>query len=98
MLPRANFARVEPSRNGSLSRGKEISVCFALSVDTVLWRSSVSFAASINNRTRLPRFDAGHEHGKQMNEFAAHEQLRAIDTQLYWLLKRLEVLGLAVCP
>jgi hypothetical protein len=32
---------------------------------------------SINSRTRLPRFDAGHEHGKQMNEFAAHEQLRA---------------------
>jgi hypothetical protein len=30
--------------------------------------------------TMLPRFDAGHEHGKQTNEFAAHEQLRAIDT------------------
>jgi hypothetical protein len=27
--------------------------------------------------TMLPRFDAGHEHGKQTNEFAAHEQLRA---------------------
>jgi hypothetical protein len=26
---------------------------------------------------RLPRIDAGHEHGKQTNEFAAHEQLRA---------------------
>jgi hypothetical protein len=25
----------------------------------------------------LPRFDAGHEHGKQTNELAAHEQLRA---------------------
>jgi hypothetical protein len=23
------------------------------------------------------RFDIGHEHGKQMNKFAAHEQLRA---------------------
>jgi hypothetical protein len=42
-----------------------------------LWRSSVSFTSSINSRTRLPRFDAGHEHGKQTNEFAAHEQLRS---------------------
>jgi hypothetical protein len=31
--------------------------------------------------TMLPRFDAGHEHGKQTNEFAAREQPRAIDTQ-----------------
>jgi hypothetical protein len=30
--------------------------------------------------TMLPRFDAGHKHGKQTNEFAAHEQLRQIDT------------------
>jgi hypothetical protein len=88
MLPRANLGRVEPNRSGSLSRGKGISVCCALSVETVLWRSGVSFAenwrtgaASINSRTRLPRFDAGHEHGKQTNEFASHEQLRAIDTQ-----------------
>jgi hypothetical protein len=29
---------------------------------------------SIKSRTRLPRFDAGHEHDKQTNEFAAHEQ------------------------
>jgi hypothetical protein len=42
-----------------------------------LWRSGVSFAASINNGTRLPRFDAGHEHCKQTNEFAPHEQLHA---------------------
>jgi hypothetical protein len=55
----------------------------ALSVETVLCRSGVSFAekwitgtASINTRTRLPRFNAGHEHGKQTKEFAAHEQLR----------------------
>jgi hypothetical protein len=27
--------------------------------------------------SRLRRFDAGHEHGKQTNEFPAHEQLRA---------------------
>jgi hypothetical protein len=47
----------------------------ALSVETVLWRSSVSFAASMNSRTLLPLFNAGHEHGKQTNEFAAHEQL-----------------------
>jgi hypothetical protein len=33
--------------------------------------------APINSHTRLPLFDAGHEHGKQTNEFAAHEQLRA---------------------
>jgi hypothetical protein len=30
---------------------------------------------SINSRARLPRFDAGHEHGKERNEFAAHEHL-----------------------
>jgi hypothetical protein len=32
--------------------------------------------------TMLPRFDAGHEHGKQTNEFVAHEQQRAIDRHL----------------
>jgi hypothetical protein len=69
MLPRTNLARVQPNWSGSLSRGKGISVCCALSVETVLClRDSI---------TRLPRFDAGHEHGKQTNEFAAHEQLRA---------------------
>jgi hypothetical protein len=36
MLPRAKLARVEPNRSGSLSRGKGISVCCALSVETVL--------------------------------------------------------------
>jgi hypothetical protein len=76
-LPRANLARVEPNRSGSLSRSKGISLCCALSVETVFWRSGVSLAASFNSRTRLPRFDAGHEHGKQPNEFAAHEQQRA---------------------
>jgi hypothetical protein len=30
MLPRANLARVEPNRSGSLSRGKGISVCCVL--------------------------------------------------------------------
>jgi hypothetical protein len=85
MFPRANLTRAEPNRSGSLSRCKGTSVCCALSVETVetaLWSSGVSFAASINSRARLPRFDAGHEHGKHTNEFAAHEQLRAIDTQL----------------
>jgi hypothetical protein len=62
-VPRANWARVEPNRSGSLSRGKGISVCYALSVETVLWRSGASFATSINSRARLPRFDAGHEQG-----------------------------------
>jgi hypothetical protein len=63
MSPRANLARVEPNRSGSLSRGKMISVLCAFSFETVLWRSGVSFAASINSLTRVPRFDAGHEHG-----------------------------------
>jgi hypothetical protein len=41
-MPRANLARVEPNRSGSLSRGKGISVCCALSVEKVLCvRSSV---------------------------------------------------------
>jgi hypothetical protein len=62
-LPRPNFARVEPNRSGSLSCGKGISVSCPLSVEAFLWRSGVSFAASINCRTRLPLFDAGHEHG-----------------------------------
>jgi hypothetical protein len=44
-LPRANLAHVEPNWSGSLSRGKEISVCCALSIETVLWRSGVSFSA-----------------------------------------------------
>jgi hypothetical protein len=46
-LQRANLARVEPNWSGSLSRGKGISVCCALSVETVLRRSGVSFAASM---------------------------------------------------
>jgi hypothetical protein len=69
MLPCENLARVELNRSGFLSRGKGISVCCAPSVETVLClRDSV---------TRLPRFDAPHEHGKKTNEFAAHEQLPA---------------------
>jgi hypothetical protein len=40
--------------------------------------------ASINSHTRLPRFDAGHEHGKQTNELprtnSCAQQPRAIDT------------------
>jgi hypothetical protein len=38
--------------------------------------------ASINSRTRLPLFDTGHEHCKQTNEFAAHEQLDTRPSQL----------------
>jgi hypothetical protein len=57
------LARVEPNRSDSLFRGKGISVCCPLSVETVFWRSGVSYASSINIRTRLPRFSAGHEHG-----------------------------------
>jgi hypothetical protein len=41
--------------------------------------------ASINGRTRLPRFSAGQETRllthKQTNDFAAHEQLRAAATR-----------------
>jgi hypothetical protein len=49
MLPRAaarTLPRVEPNRSGYLSRGEGISVCRALSVETVLWSSGVSFAAN----------------------------------------------------
>jgi hypothetical protein len=41
-LPRANLAVVEQNWSGTLSRGKGISMCCALSVETVLWlRNSV---------------------------------------------------------
>jgi hypothetical protein len=49
---------------------------------TAAARGNVRCFAS-QRRYMLPHFDAGHENGKQMNEFAAHEQLRAIDTHLY---------------
>jgi hypothetical protein len=75
-LPLANLARLEPNRNGSLSRGKGISVCCALSVETDLCLRCLRDSVH-----QQPRFNAGHEHGKQTNEFAAHKQLRAIDTQ-----------------
>jgi hypothetical protein len=75
MLLRANLVHVEPNWSGSLSCVKGISVCFALSVETVLWCSGVSFAVLINGCTRLLHFDAGHECSKQTNEFATHEQL-----------------------
>ena len=39
-LPRANLARVEPNRSGSLTCGKGISVCCACSVETVVWCSN----------------------------------------------------------
>jgi hypothetical protein len=38
----------------------------------------------MNSRTWLPRFDAGHEYGKQTNEFAAHEQPRAAAALRCW--------------
>jgi hypothetical protein len=44
-LPRANLARVEPSRSGSLSRGKETSI------ETVLWRSGVFLTAQEQRRS-----------------------------------------------
>jgi hypothetical protein len=40
-------------------------------------REAMFVALPLEVDTMLPRFDAGHEHGKQTNEFAAHEQLRA---------------------
>jgi hypothetical protein len=45
-----------------------------LDMNTVNKRKSLP---RTNSYARQPRFDAGHEHGKQTNEFAAHEQLRA---------------------
>jgi hypothetical protein len=60
-LPRANLVGVEPNRSGSLSRGKGISVCCALSVETVLcMRNSVEqrpHAAAARNR--YPASDDG---------------------------------------
>jgi hypothetical protein len=74
VLPRANFARVE--KIGAVFcpavKGFQCAVLFHLR------RSENWGTASIKSRTRLSRFDAGHEHGKQTNEFAAHEQLRAV--------------------
>jgi hypothetical protein len=71
MLGRANLARVEPNLSGSLSSGKGISVCCALSVETVLClRNSVH---------QQPHAAAGHEHGKQTNEFAAGNRYPALD-------------------
>jgi hypothetical protein len=37
---------------------------------------SVREGDASQSRYHLPHFDAGHEHGKQTNEFAAQEQLR----------------------
>jgi hypothetical protein len=67
-----------------LSRGKGISVCCALSVETVLWRSAFSreLRDSVDQQTQaaaaLRCWTATRllTH-KQTNEFAAHEQLRA---------------------
>jgi hypothetical protein len=42
-----------------------------------LQREAVFVALPRKVGTMLPRFDAGYEHGKQTNDFAAHEQLRA---------------------
>jgi hypothetical protein len=79
-LLRANLARVEPNWSGSLSRGKGISVCCALSVDTVLWRrnsvdqqSHAAAALRCWTRTRL----LTHE---QTNEFAARNRYPALHT------------------
>jgi hypothetical protein len=81
MLPRANLARVEPNRSGSLSRGKGISVCCALSVETVLWCSGTEeqrrSTAALRCWTRTPLLTH-----KETKEFAAHELPRAIDTLL----------------
>jgi hypothetical protein len=46
---------------------------------TTLWAfTTAMFVASPRKvDTTLPRFGAGHEHGKQTKEFAAHEHLGA---------------------
>jgi hypothetical protein len=76
-LLRANLARVESNRSGSSSRGKGISLCCALSVETVLWRKNsvdqqplAAAALRCWTRARLLKH-------KQTNEFAADEQLLA---------------------
>jgi hypothetical protein len=80
MLPRGILARFEPNRSGSLSLGKRISMCCALSVETVLClRNSVHqqphAAAALRcwtrTRTSLPC----------TNSWA--RQPRAMDTQPY---------------
>jgi hypothetical protein len=58
MLPRAKLALVEPNRSDPSFRGEGMSVCCALSVETVLWRSGVSFAAKWSVDQQLPLFDA----------------------------------------
>jgi hypothetical protein len=70
-LPCANLARVEPNWSGSLSRGKGISVCCALSGETVLCRRNsvdqqphASAALRCWTRVRLLTH-------KQTNEFVA---------------------------
>jgi hypothetical protein len=63
----------------------------------ILWNSksanchnkSIREDASINSHTRLPRFDTGHEHSKQTNEFAAHEQMRGSHAQSISSLKEI---------
>jgi hypothetical protein len=45
------LARLEPNRSSFLSRGEGISVCCALSVETVLLRSGVSFLAKWRMRS-----------------------------------------------
>jgi hypothetical protein len=82
MLPRAaerTLARVEPNRSISLSRGKGISVCCGLSVETVLWRScgvdqQPHAAAALRcwTRTRLLTH-------KQMREFAVRNRYPALE-------------------
>jgi hypothetical protein len=86
-MPRPNLACVKPNLCDSLSRGNGISVCCALSVETVLWRSGVSFAASINSRTRLPRFEQTNERVPRTNSCA--RQPRTIYTQRHRINARI---------
>jgi hypothetical protein len=88
ILPRANLERVEPNRSGSLSRGKGILVCCALSVETVLWSST--FSRELRDSVdKHPHATAALQcwtgtrllTHKQTNEFAANEQLRAADAR-----------------
>jgi hypothetical protein len=72
----ANLAHVERNRSGSLSRGKGISVCCDLSVETVLCRGT----ASINSHTRLPHCMLDANTVNKRTSLVRARQPRAIDT------------------
>jgi hypothetical protein len=62
---------------------RSVSGCWHHSQDESENRDSIAREAmivtlSLKVDTMLPRFDAGHEHGKQTNEFAVHDPDRKL--------------------